>query len=274
MTGGKDGKGFVPSLGWSITRCTPTWLLVVIYMVPCCGIQNWRWFCFVDPTWYSDDISVTSQCMLLVSTYFWSSHSSLADPQFLLIKRPIFRWSKHLPTVLLENSLFVFRLHISHVLKINFWRVRLRRTSTDLMPLIFLTPRFIPVMPATIVIVSWNNNIWYWLSKYLSCFCCRRSTISRFMMDLVVHLFTDENPIWPLLNHGFWGVLNVRGTSTRWTSPRGCNSPRFYAGGAATTIEAIGAGTPCCDFLDDAWNAGCTMVYHQKPIGLPSGKLT
>lgn len=37
-----------------------------------------------------------------------------------------------------------------------------------------------------------------------------------------------------------------------------CNTPRFYAtGGAATTIEAIGAGTPCCDFLDDNRSLFC-----------------
>lgn len=37
-----------------------------------------------------------------------------------------------------------------------------------------------------------------------------------------------------------------------------CNSPRFYAtGGAATAIEAIGAGTPCCDFLDENRSLFC-----------------
>ncbi len=52
----------------------------------------------------------------------------------------------------------------------------------------------------------------------------------------------------------------------------GCNTPKFYSGGTAETSSiAVGAGTPCCDFIDEA---GCIFKQnHGKEMGIYKGRM-
>lgn len=46
----------------------------------------------------------------------------------------------------------------------------------------------------------------------------------------------------------------MRNTLAAQSRDSGCNSPKFYISGgtAETSSIAVGAGTPCCDFVDEA----------------------
>ena len=53
----------------------------------------------------------------------------------------------------------------------------------------------------------------------------------------------------------------------------GCNTPKFYISGgtAETSSIAVGAGTPCCDFIDEA---GCIFKQnHGKEMVIYKGRM-
>lgn len=65
----------------------------------------------------------------------------------------------------------------------------------------------------------------------------------------------------------------MRNTS-RTERDSGCNSPKFYISGgtAETSSIAVGAGTPCCDFVDEAGRYFVLKVMG-KEMGIYKGRM-